>query len=114
MPRGAPALDYAFCLQKAMQARANYRKASTLREYEFWTYAEAKWIDLANFYRSDNDVRISDADLWITTYPTCPHCTGLMRLSFIEPADPGYDRRVFICACGHVEDIKVRIELDPV
>jgi hypothetical protein len=33
-----------------------------------------------------------------------------MMLSFIEFADPGYDRRVFKCACGHVEDIKVRID----
>jgi hypothetical protein len=31
-------------------------------------------------------------------------------LSFIEPADPGYERRVSKClACEHVEDVRVRI-----
>jgi ribosomal protein S27AE len=90
-----------------MEARRNQRSAVNRRDYNLWTYIEAKWIDLANYYRSD-------ADVLITTRPNCPHCRGLMMLSFIEPAGPGYDRRVFKCGCGHLEDIKVRIDGGPV
>jgi hypothetical protein len=103
MPR-ALASHYAFCLQKAMEARRNYKRAHHFRDYDLWAYLEAKWIDLANFfYRSDED-------LFAITHPMCPQCRDVMMLSFIEFADPGYDRRVFKCACGHVEDIKVRID----
>jgi hypothetical protein len=91
-----------------MEARRNHRKAHNFRDHDFWTYLEAKWIDLANYYRSEVDDSI-------TPHPICAHCRGLMMLSFIEPAGPGYDRRVFKCvACGHVEDIKVRIDRDPI
>jgi hypothetical protein len=102
MPR-APASRYAFCLRKAREARRNYKRADDFRNYDFWAYQEAKWIDLANWYRSDEDVSI-------ITHPTCPHCSDLLMLFFVEPADPGFDRRVFKCvACKHVEDVKVRI-----
>jgi hypothetical protein len=89
-----------FCLQKAGQARLNSRRSATLRDYEHWAFLEAKWTDLAKLYRSDQDVSITP----------CPHCSGSMALSFIEPADPGHERRVSKClACEHVEDVRVRI-----
>jgi hypothetical protein len=102
MPR-APASHYAFCLQKAKEARRNYKMADNFHDHDSWAYQESKWIDLANWYRSDED-------LSVITHPACPHCRGVMMLSFIEPADPGFDRRVFKCvACEYIEDVKVRI-----
>jgi hypothetical protein len=87
-----------------MGARRNYKRADNFRQDDFWDYVLAKWIDLANWYRSDEDISI-------VTHPTCPHCRGVMMLSFVEPAHPAYDRRVFKCiACGHVKDVKVRID----
>jgi hypothetical protein len=96
----APATHYAFCLQKAMEARRNHRRAYNFRDHEFWTYLEAKWIDLANYYRSDCDEDI----------PRCPHCRGSLMLSLIEPEGAGYDRRILKCVCGHVEAVKVRTD----
>jgi hypothetical protein len=91
---------YVFCLQKARVARLHSSRSETLRDYEHWAYLEAKWTDLANLYRSDQDVSITQ----------CPHCSGSMVLSFIEPADPGYERRVSKCvACEHVEDVRVSL-----
>jgi hypothetical protein len=90
---------YVFCLQKARVARVHSRRSETLRDYEHWAYLEAKWTDLAKLYRSDQDVSITQ----------CPHCSGSMALSFIEPADPGYERRVSKClACEHVEDVRIQ------
>jgi hypothetical protein len=92
---------YVFCLQKAREAHLNSKRCKTLRNYEYWVYLEAKWTDLAKQYRSDQDVSITQ----------CRHCSGAMVLSFIEPADPDYERRVSKCiACGPVEDVKVRID----
>jgi hypothetical protein len=53
-----------------MEAHRNYKRADSLRDHDFWAYVEAKWIDLANYYRSDEDVSIM-------THPGCPHCRGL-------------------------------------
>jgi hypothetical protein len=92
---------YVLCLQRAREAHLNSRRSGTLRNYEYWAYLEAKWTDLAKLYRSDQDVSITQ----------CPHCSGSMALSFIEPDDPGYERRVSKCAvCEHVEDVRVRID----
>jgi hypothetical protein len=44
---------YMFCLQKVMEAHCNYKRADSLRDHDFWAYVEAKWVDLANYYRSD-------------------------------------------------------------
>jgi hypothetical protein len=91
---------YVLCLQRAREARLKSRRSNTLRDYEYWAYLESKWTDVARLYRSDEDVSITQ----------CPHCSGPMVLSFIEPSDPGYERRVSKClACEHVEDVRVSI-----
>jgi hypothetical protein len=49
---------YVFCLQKARVARLRSRRSESLRDYEHWGYLESIWTDLANLYRSDQDVSI--------------------------------------------------------
>jgi hypothetical protein len=50
----------------------------------------------------------------LITHSPCPDCGGTMTLSCIEPADPGYDKRLFRCAaCGYADYVRVKIESEP-
>ncbi len=41
--------------------------------------------------------------------PRCPKCTTQMYLARIEPADPGFDLRIFQCpTCKHLESVLVK------
>ena len=47
----------------------------------------------------------------LITRPPCPDCCGPTTLYYIEPADPGYDNRLFRCvACGRYNRVTVKIE----
>jgi hypothetical protein len=50
----------------------------------------------------------------LITHPPCPDCCGPTTLYYIEPADPGYDNRLFRCvACGCYNRVIVKIESAP-
>ena len=39
----------------------------------------------------------------------CPKCSGMMRLSRVEPAEPDHDRRWFVCErCDYEESVVVK------
>lgn len=42
--------------------------------------------------------------------PPCPSCQTPMRLTRIEPAGPGMDRRSFECdSCQHSETVEIKL-----
>ena len=45
----------------------------------------------------------------VIDYPDCPLCGTTTRVVYIEPGDPGYDKRTFICSkCKHSKIVFVK------